>query len=216
MDETSPWWNSPALAALDLEGTGPQDPQGETILEIAVVPVHEGRPIPSESHSTLINPERPIQRRPWISPGLTNDVLSKAPSAQDVGPRLAALLDGKIIVGHNVRVDWRLLHRHYPEITPAGLLDTLRLARALNPSVKGHSLTAWLERRHLTGATTEAAPGSQPHRALWDATGTAMLLSALLDDRNDITMTELLKIAGLPAETSNPAPADEQPTLWDL
>ncbi|MFE7114312.1 3'-5' exonuclease [Streptomyces sp. NPDC057654] len=118
MDETSPWWNSPALAALDLEGTGPQDPQGEAILEIAVVPVHEGRPVPSASHSTRINPGRPIQQRPWISPGLTHDVLSKAPSAQDVWPRLAALLDGKIIIGHNVRVDWRLLHRHYPPDHP--------------------------------------------------------------------------------------------------
>ena len=50
------------------------------------------------------------------------------------------------------------------------------------PSVKGNALGALLDRYGLTAEVTSLAPGSQPHRALWDTAGTALLLPALIDD----------------------------------
>ena len=129
-----PWTQAP-LVALDLEGTGAQDRDDEAILEIALVPITAGRPAPNEAYTTLINPGRSIPRRPWISPGLTDATLATAPPLSDVEPELTWRLSGKILVGHNVSVDWRLLQRRCPAIQPAGLIDTLRLARHVHPEL---------------------------------------------------------------------------------
>lgn len=211
-------WRDAELVALDLEGSGPQDRDEEAILEIAVVPLTGGRPDFSASFDTLINPGRRIRRGPWISPGITNDLLSQAPTPGVVEPELTRRLNGRIIVGHNVRVDWRLLHRRYPAIVPAGLLDTLRLARALEPATKGHSLTAWLDRTGLTEEVTQTASASQPHRALWDTTAVALLLSVLVDrtGKPDQDLTQLRATAGVPLDLGPPAqPQEDQPGLWD-
>lgn len=218
MCDISGSWRNADLVALDLEGTGPQDPEGEAILEIALVPMVLGHPDADAAFSTLLNPGRRIQYRPWISPGITNEQLGKAPSVEQVGPELITRLKGKTIVGHNVGVDWRLLHHHIPETVPAGLIDTLRLARYLNPDrKKGHSLTAWVERLGLTEAVTQAATGSRPHRALWDTIAAALLLNALMEHAGHHLhdLTTLLAIAGLPLHTQPPeTPPTEQPSLW--
>lgn len=100
-------WMTAPLVALDLEGSGAQDHDGEVILEIAVVPITAGQPDISAGDSTLINPGRNIPRRHWISPGLITAVLAAAPHPAEVEPELARRVNGHAIVGHNVAVDWR-------------------------------------------------------------------------------------------------------------
>lgn len=126
-------WQQAHLAALDLEGTGAQDRDDEAILEIAVVPITDGQPDLASAYCTLVHPERAVPRQPWVSPGLTTAALAHAPIITDIEPELARRLDGAFIVGHNVGVDWRLLHRRCPSIRPAALIDTLRLARLVYP-----------------------------------------------------------------------------------
>jgi len=130
-------WHAADLVVLDLEGSGAQDGDHEAILEIAVLPLRAGQPVLPEAYASLVNPGRKIPRRPWISPGLTNANLCAAPRLAKVEPELAARMNGRFVVGHNIGVDWRLLHGQCPTITPAGLIDTLRLARAL-------SLNPWI------------------------------------------------------------------------
>ena len=179
MTSSSVPWQQARLVALDLEGTGAQDREDEAILEIAVVPLTDGRPDVPSAFCTLVNPGRPVPRRPWISPGLTTSALASAPAIADIESGLARRLDGAYIVGHNVGVDWRLLHRRCPSIRPAGLIDTLRLARIAHPGEKTNNLAKLLDRHQLSNAVTELAKDSQPHRALWDTTGAALLLGAL-------------------------------------
>lgn len=146
MTTTGEWTTAP-LVALDLEGSGAQDHDNEAILEIAAVPITAGQPDTTAAYTTLINPGRPIPRRPWISPGLTTATLASAPAPAEVEPELARRINGHVMVGHNVGVDWRLLHRRYPAIAPAALIDTLRLARYLKLGTKNSlsALTAQLE-----------------------------------------------------------------------
>jgi DNA polymerase III epsilon subunit-like protein len=200
------------LVALDLEGSGAQDREDEAILEIAVVPIVDWEPHTATSYCTLVNPGRSIPRRPWISPGLTDAVLTHAPSITEVEPRLAAMINGRYVVGHNVNVDWRLLHRRCPTIEPAGLIDTLRLARAAN--VDGsRSLGALVERLELTALVNELAVGSQPHRAHWDTVAAAMVLKVLsarvLSKR---TLPELVAVAGA---SPSPIESSAQPSLFE-
>jgi DNA polymerase III subunit epsilon len=215
-------WATAPLTALDLEGSGAQDREHETILEIAVIPLVTGLPDIGAAYATPINPGRPIRRKPWISPGLTNAVLAVAPDPAGVGHELASRINGRFIIGHNVGMDWRLLHRRYPQITPAGLIDTLRLARYLKRGTK-HSLGALVDAMALAPRVKELAPGSQPHRALWDTAATALLLAALINSGwpDGITLGELLDIAALdipglagaaPRASRNP---EQDNTLFD-
>jgi DNA polymerase-3 subunit epsilon len=207
----TPWTDAP-LVALDLEGTGAQDHDDEAILEIALVPITAGRPSLTDAYTTLINPGRPIQHRPWISPGLTNTTLASAPRLSDVAPELAQRIRGKVLVGHNVAVDWRLLHRRCPTIQPAGLIDTLRLARHIHGGAR-KSLSALLEHYTLTEQVTRLAQNSQPHRALWDTTGAALLLTALIRDlpnAGSLTFTELHHVSGLGLPEDRRQPETQQ------
>jgi DNA polymerase III subunit epsilon len=212
-------WTDAPLVALDLEGSGAQDHHDEAILEIAIVPITSGRPSLTDSYATLINPGRAIPRRPWISPGLTTQTLAAAPPLPEVVPHLAARLNGKVIVGHNIGVDWRLLHRCCPQIQPNALIDTLRLARHVRPATKGKSLTALLDHYQLTTAVSELTPSSQPHRALWDTTGAALLLSKLVNELPDgptLGLDDLRHIAGYPPSNDRRRDArDSQLTLLE-
>ena len=208
------FWKHAPLIALDLEGSGAQDREHEAILEIALVPITSGQPSLTGAWTTLINPGRPITPAPWISPGLTSQALATAPALADITPQLTARLDRKVIVGHNIGVDWRLLHRRCPAIDPLTLIDTLKLARHVRPGTKGNGLATLLERHHLTAAVTALAPGSQPHRALWDAAGAAVLLGALiqaLPDASTVTLDALKLIAGSPLGGKHDNPAGTQP-----
>lgn len=198
---TGPWTTAP-LVALDLEGSGAQDHDNEAILEIAVVPITAGQPDTTAAYTTLINPGRTIPRRPWISPGLTTAVLAAAPAPAEVGPELADRINGRIVVGHNIGVDWRLLHRRYPAITPEGLIDTLRLARHLKLGTK-NSLSALITQLELTDQIERLATDSQPHRALWDTIAAALLLPALITRKwpTGATLAELLDIAAIDPAT---------------
>lgn len=202
-----PWTKAP-LCALDLEGSGAQDREHEAILEVAAVSIIGGSPDMPSAYESLVNPGRSIPQRRWISPGLTDDVLRQAPHPEQVGIELQDRLSGRYLVGHNVGVDWRLLHRHYPGLRPLGLIDTLRLARATRLD-GSKSLGALLDRFALRSAVDELVPGGRPHRALWDTVAAALLLSALIntgDPAVDSTK-DLLVAAPLPLHTGSESDA---------
>ncbi|TQS42798.1 3'-5' exonuclease [Cryptosporangium phraense] len=98
-------WHAEPLAAVDLEGTGAQDGTSEAILEIAAIPFGGPAPNLAAAFSTLVNPDRSVPRRPWISPGLTDTTLAAAPRWSSTAGVVAGMLDGRWIVGHNVGVD---------------------------------------------------------------------------------------------------------------
>jgi DNA polymerase III epsilon subunit-like protein len=212
-------WTTGSLSALDLEGSGAQDHDDEAILEIAVVPLIGGQPDAGAAYTTLINPGRGIRRRPWISPGLTNAALAAAPSPGEVEHELAHRVNRQILVGHNIGVDWRLLHRRHPAIRPTALLDTLRLARHLKLGGK-NSLGALTAQFGLRSHIERLADGSQPHRALWDAIAAALLLPVLIAKTwpDGATLADLLGIAAVDHETASSATCDQlaaQGTLFD-
>ncbi|GAA0587675.1 hypothetical protein GCM10010172_85810 [Paractinoplanes ferrugineus] len=215
-------WHAANLVALDLEGSGAQEHHDEQILEIAAIRLVAGRPDMTTAYTTCLDPGRPIPAKPWISPGLAGLALQGQPAFTDIRDALLTRLHGTYLVGHNVGVDWRLLHRHLPELAPAGLIDTYRLARATDLNGK-LGLTDLLARLQLTAAVTSAAPASRPHRALWDTTGAALLLPTLIRRHftSEPTLQQLLDVAGIPstpptaAPTATPSTPANQGTLFD-
>ena len=215
MTDRGTWRQVTNLVATDLEGTG-ESGDAAVMLEFAAVPLVNGVPALASAFSTLINPQRPVARRPWMSPGITSRALELAPTLEQVAPKITPRLTGAYLIGHNIGVDWRLLHRRCPAITVAGLVDTYQLAKAL-PATGKRSLTALLDAHQLTEKVNAAAPTSQPHRALWDTIAAALLLDALIRKRwtTDPTLDDLLTATDpSPAAHRRQAAADP-PSLFD-
>ncbi|MFI6907200.1 exonuclease domain-containing protein [Nonomuraea sp. NPDC050394] len=206
-----PWTTADNLIALDLEGIGGQDRDREKILEIAVVPLTGGQPDMAQAWETTINPGRTIAPRSWISPDLTGTILLTAPPLEDVADNITTRVHKRILVGHNLAVDWRLLHRDLPDPEVVALIDTARLYNHLRPQAERWSLSRLITQYGLTDQMHALAPKRSPHRALWDAVAAALLLPALvgkLPRGSAASAAELERVASLP---SRPPSASERP-----
>jgi DNA polymerase III alpha subunit (gram-positive type) len=77
--------------------------------------------------------------------------------------------------GRSANSSCRALRRSCRKATPAGLIDTLRLARHLDTATR-NGLAQLTTAHDLTTKIDTLAAGSQPHRALWDTIAAAVLL----------------------------------------
>ncbi|MFD7639560.1 exonuclease domain-containing protein [Kitasatospora sp. NPDC059795] len=198
---TADW---PLLLVVDVEGNGQTPPD---LVEIAAVPVAGGRARLDSVRTTLIRPPRPITPFATRVHQLTDRDVAGAPSWEDIAPKVKADLDGAWIVAHNASTEYSVLTRHLPTWKPAGVIDTLRLARTLVPDAPGHGLDKLIVHLglDLTGIT------GQRHRAAYDAQVTARLLLTLAAG---MTFTELRATAVPPNMPGTPEPAQEEQTLW--
>lgn len=150
----------PCYVLLDLETTG-GSPVHDRITEIAAVRVENG--IEVTRWSTLVNPCVPISFFIQNLTGISDAMVADAPVFSEVASRLKEMLDGAVLVAHNVRFDHGFL---FHEFDRAGIalhtktLCTVRLSRLLYPEHRGHGLDAIMQRH---GLQTQ-----QRHRAMGD------------------------------------------------
>ena len=159
-------------AVLDVETTGLDPREGARLVEIAVVRVRgDGKLV--EEFSTLVDPRAPVSGQEFHGIG-EGDVIG-APRTEQIVPRIAQLLSGAVVVGHNLDFEERFLAA---ELVPAGLprgqsgLCTLRALRAQLD----------LPRYSLPRAT-HLLSGDWPtgqHTALGDARACAKLLVEMI------------------------------------
>lgn len=148
------------LAFVDLETTG-ANASGDRITEIGIVEVSEQG---VSEWSTLVNPEAPIS--PFIErlTGISNEMVSTAPTFAEVAGTLLEQLRGRLFIAHNVRFDYSFLRSEFKRAGldfRADVLCTVKLSRKLFPQHPKHNLDALVERHHL--------PVTSRHRALADA-----------------------------------------------
>ncbi|WP_405008321.1 3'-5' exonuclease [Kitasatospora purpeofusca] len=198
----------PRLFVVDVEGNGATPPD---LVEVAAIPVESGRPVPKSARSTLVRPPHPITPFARRVHGIRNQDVAQAPTWSQVGPSVHADLEGMWICAHAAHVDYGVLLRHMPDWKPAGVIDTLRLARATYPKSGGYSLDALVER---AGIDLAAVPGHR-HRAGFDAHATALLLIDLAAHYD--TWDALIAAAvppGMPGAPLPVTPDSEEQTLW--
>lgn len=165
----------PCYVLLDLETTG-ANPIHDRITEVAAMRIEHGKVV--TKWSSLIDPGQRIP--PFIQQltGISDAMVAGAPAFGDVLPELATLLNGAVLVAHNVRFDHGFLKqaaaREGVDLR-VKTLCTVRLSRKLYPQARGHGLDA-IMRRH--GLHTTAR-----HRAMGDV--------EVLHQWLDIAQTEL-------------------------
>lgn len=185
--------NATPLIALDAfvidnETTG-LDPAKARIVEIAAVPLRNGKLDERGALLRLVDPGEPIPEAATRIHGIDGKMVSGEPAFAAVWPELAEALSGSIVIGHTLGFDLAVLRR---ECARAGLpwktprtLDTGLLAQVAEPNLGGYTLehlSSWL------GTGIESR-----HSALGDAVMTARIFFAMLPklrDRNIRTLAE--------------------------
>ena len=149
----------PCYVLLDLETTG-GNPLDCRITEIAAVRVENGLEV--ARWSTLVNPGTRIPPLIQNLTGISDAMVADAPSFDEIGATLLKLLDGAVLVAHNVRFDHGFLLHEYARmdvVLRVKTLCTVRLSRKLYPQHKGHGLDAIMQRHGLTTLSRHRAMG---------------------------------------------------------
>jgi len=194
----------PPLLVVDVEGNGTTPPD---LVEVAALPIVNGAPDTTTAGSWLIRPPRPVTPFAAQVHGLTNERLATCPTWDEVAEQVRERLGTSWIAAHNAHVDYRALTAHLPGWQPAGVIDTLRLARATVPGLPSYRLDALID--HFAPDLTHVP--DQRHRARYDAYATALLLLAMAERYP--SWNQLAAAAVPPGLPGAPRP-EEDPTLW--
>src|SRR3954454_1300732 len=129
-----------------------------------------------ESWSSLGRPRMPLSRGIQRFTGITQAMASSAPEPEEVLPRVAELLRGRVLVAHNAQFDRRALRQAFDRIglkwPRPPVVCTVQMARRFAPLVR--------ERKLASLAESLGIEGDEVHRALPDALTCARILCALL------------------------------------
>jgi DNA polymerase-3 subunit epsilon len=125
---------------------------------------------------TLVGVRAPLSRMIQRFTGISQTMVDEAPAVELVLPDLAEQLEGRVLVGHNVAFDRRVLRQAFAraelEWPQVPVLCTVALARRFAPLARRRGLRPLAE---ALGIEVETA-----HRALADAETCARVLCALL------------------------------------
>jgi DNA polymerase-3 subunit epsilon len=202
------------LAYFDVETTGLNPAYGDRIIEVAVVRCEFEETV--DSLQQLIDPQRPVSPGAYAVNHISDEMLRGAPPFGQVAERLLAILEGAVVVGHNVSFDLGFLAaelaRSGVASPPLVALDTCRLARR-NYRFPSHSLG-----RVASYLRVPRAHGA--HRAMADVETTRAVFERMLFDlwrRGARTLEDMLRAQGGPAGSRHipvaPVPAPIQQAL---
>jgi DNA polymerase-3 subunit epsilon len=172
-------------AIVDIETTGGYA-DNHRVTEIAIYH-HNGTQITDKFH-TLVNPGREIPGFITGLTGITSQMVSKAPSFDEMASEIQHWLKDRVFVAHNAHFDYSFIKKEFEEVGinwQAKKLCTVRLSRKIIPGLGSYSLGRLAE---SLGVII-----SNRHRAGGDAEATAKIFSILLQRDNAGVITKALK-----------------------
>lgn len=177
MDDIRYWPGTEHFSAIDIEGDGHPDSRP---IEIAVLDFYKGKIV--NRHYWLINPERPIQS--FVSKhihGITNEMVRECPSFGEISEDFVSSITNKILVGHAIRNDMRMLSSVManPHILPKRMIDTATLAKLTLQAKDKISLEKACIILGIQIPESHRSPRPPFHSAEEDAYATAQLLFEL-------------------------------------
>jgi len=148
------------FVAIDLETTG-LDPRRDAMVSLAAIPFLDG--VPAGGYVTLVDPERPIPPESTVVHGLTDGMVRGAPPPEHVLRDVEPVIEGAVLVGHNVGFDVAVLTRArrargLPRLGNRSV-DTGRLAASLHPEWRDFSLERIAERLGVEVVARHTAEG---------------------------------------------------------
>jgi DNA polymerase III subunit epsilon len=148
------------IVFVDLETTGGTFGV-DRITEIGIVEVG---PQGIAQWTSLVNPGRPIPSFVQQLTGITNEMVSNAPTFESLAADLLERMKGRLFIAHNAHFDHSFLKGEFNRVGmrfSPDVLCTVQLSRAVYPAESRHGLDALVQRHALVP--------SARHRALADA-----------------------------------------------
>ena len=169
-------------AILDIEATGGKVGE-ESIIEIAIYKF-DGEEVVDQFIS-LVNPEKRIEPFVQKLTNITEKMVRTAPKFHEVAKRIVEITDGCILVGHNVRFDYRMLNQEFNRLGytyEKEWIDTFEYAETLIPNMPSYSLGKLCDALGIIV--------TDRHRASGDARATLALFKMLMDKDNEKIITK--------------------------
>ncbi|MGR5150423.1 3'-5' exonuclease [Photobacterium swingsii] len=165
-----------SVVVLDFETTGLSPNQGDRAIEIGAVKLENG--IVTGQFQQLMNPGRRVSSFIEGYTGITNAMLSSAPSCEEVMDEFADFIGDANLVAHNASFDQRFLDAELDIIGRqygGSFACSMLIARRLYQSAPNHKLGSLVEYKNIE---TDGVF----HRALADSEMTAKLWMQMLED----------------------------------
>ena len=194
------------FVALDTETNGLGGERCE-LTEVGAVLVGGGEL--HEEWASLVGVAQPLGRYIQRFTGISQAMVDTAPAPEDVLPRLAAQLRGRVLVAHNARFDVRVLRQAFAraalEWPDPPVMCTVQLARRFAPLQRRRGLAT------LAGAL--GIEVDEVHRALPDALTCARVFCALFGRlcANAPTIGDALTLLGARKVRVRPASVPRRP-----
>lgn len=178
------------IVVFDLETTGFNPNNGDEIISFGAVVVKGGELCETETFYSLVNPKRVIPRSIVELTGITNEMVQDAPDLMTVLHDFMAFVGRRLLVAHASGHDKQFLNAALWRTSKVNLnhrvLDTMMIAKWLEPKREGYSLDELLE--------SCCIPITVRHHALEDSLMTAKLWLNYLNrilERNVFTLGDL-------------------------
>lgn len=197
-------WSQCQFLVIDVEGNGQQPLE---IIELAIVTISGGR-LDTKVNEWLIKPALPVTSMASRLHGIYNDDLVHMPSFKSLSSEISSILRNEVVIGHNVGVDVQLLRKGLPSWTPLVAIDTLRLAKSVNPGLSSYGLEFLLDYFNVELQDRKA------HRALSDAIATAQLFLTLVEILEKRSAVDLMTLAEIGASPNDPYFKSTQQSLF--
>ncbi len=164
------------VIVLDFETTGMSPDHGDRTIEVGAVRLEHGQV--TGCFQALMNPGRRINGFIERLTGISNEMVTTAPSCESVMDEFADFIEGYDLVAHNASFDRRFLDAELTRIGrdySGGFACSMLAARRLFPNAPNHKLGTLVKYRNIPTDGTF-------HRALADAEMTAGLWVGMLEE----------------------------------
>ncbi len=178
----------------DLETTGLNPKEGNSIIEIGAVRVKDGEIV--DRFDELIDPGIDLPDEIIKITNITNEMVRGKAKEEEVVKRFISFVGDDILVAHNANFDLSFLKMAYFKY-PLGafnfsVLDTLGMSRYLEPFERYHNLTALMNRYQVKWEE------DKHHRADYDSEGTSLILYEMLRRLERRGITSFDQLAKIP------------------
>lgn len=179
------------IVVFDLETTGFSPANGDEIISFGAVAVREGKVIEEESFYSLVNPKRAIPPVIVELTGISNEMVEDAPDLIHVLSAFMQFIGRRVLVAHASGHDRQFLNQALWKTSKTSLnhrvIDTMMLAKWLEPGLAQYDLDTLLDRHHI--------PIQNRHHALSDSLMTAQLwlqyMNKVSEKKNIVTLGDL-------------------------
>lgn len=167
--------NNTVFAVVDIETTGSDQSENQNyIIQFSCTFVKNYKII--GSFNSFINPMIKIPNDITKLTGISNEMVSKAPTFSEIADKIYKLLNNTIFVAHNVNFDFSFLNlefkRSQHEILNNKAIDTVTLSQLIFPTESSYKLADLSKRLNIIHR--------HPHSSSSDALATAKILILIL------------------------------------